>query len=63
MDKDIVLAALAEAAEQGIPAVQESIKAFQKKEITLEDIQGLKKLVKKPESYFGPDHGDAVKSE
>ena len=52
MDKDIILAALAEATEQGIPAVQESIKAFKKQNITLEDIQGLKTLVKKPEEYF-----------
>lgn len=54
MDKDIILAVLAEAAEQGIPAVQESIKAYKKQNITLEDIQGLKNLVRKPETYFPP---------
>lgn len=54
MDKDIILAVLAEAAEQGIPAVQESIKAYKKQNITLEDIQGLKTLVRKPTDYFPP---------
>jgi len=56
MDKDIILAALVAASEQGIPAVTASIQAFQKKEITLEDIQGLKTLIRKPEEYFGADN-------
>lgn len=52
MEKDIILAALAAAATEGIPAVKESIEAFKKKDITLEDIQGLKTLIRKPETYF-----------
>jgi len=40
------------AAKVGIPAVQAAIAAFDKTEITLEDVQALKGLVQAAESYF-----------
>jgi hypothetical protein len=40
--------------QYGLPAALLMIQAFKKEEITPEDIQGLKKLVRPPEEYFSP---------
>lgn len=52
MEKSLILELLEAAAEHGVPAIKETIEAYQKEEITLEDIQNLRKGIKKPEEYF-----------
>lgn len=52
MDKDLILEILDAAVEYGIPAVKETIQAYQKDVITSEDINQLKEGIKKPEEYF-----------
>lgn len=47
----LMLQLIALAMEYGIPAVTNAIAAMNKEEITLEDIQALRDLVKPPESY------------
>jgi SpoU rRNA methylase family enzyme len=42
---------LALAAQYGIPLVLNSLKALNKEEITQEDIDALKELIKPPEDY------------
>ncbi len=50
-DLNVVVALLQLILSYGIKAVQDAIAAFQKDEITLEDIAALKALIKKPEEY------------
>jgi hypothetical protein len=38
--------------QYGVPAAMQMIQGLQKEEITAEDIQGLKNLVRPPEEYF-----------
>ena len=37
--------------QYGVPAVQAGIQALGKEEVTLEDIEALKRLIKPPEEY------------
>jgi hypothetical protein len=47
--------------QYGVPAALLMIESFKKEEITPEDIEGLKKLVRPPEEYF-PDLKPAAAS-
>ena len=52
-NKEVVLEVLDIAINIGVPAVTDFIEALQKDEISLEDIEGLKKRIKaNPEEYF-----------
>jgi hypothetical protein len=47
----MVLAIISLALEYGVPAVTAVFATLNKEEVTLEDIQGLRDLVKPPETY------------
>ena len=52
-NKELVLEVLDIAVNIGVPAVTDFIEALQKDEVSLEDIEGLKKRIKaNPEEYF-----------
>ena len=48
------------AAKYGVPAVMQGIKALNKSDITLEDIDALEGLVKRPEEYFNEKPEEAA---
>jgi hypothetical protein len=48
---NIILAILGLVAQYGVPAVTSAINALGKEEVTLEDIEALKSLIKPPEEY------------
>lgn len=52
METVVILEVLKIAAEVGIPTVTNIIKDMKKENITMEDVNQLKQLVKKPEDYF-----------
>lgn len=55
MSPQVILAIVTVAIEKGIPALINVLNAWQVEDPTLEDIDKLHELVKKPESYFeGP---------
>ena len=51
MSAEIVLAIVGLAIQYGVPAVQSAFTAYGKEVITMEDIQALKLLIKKPDEY------------
>jgi len=51
MSTEVVLALIGLALQYGVPAVQSAFTAYGKEVVTMEDIQALKTLIKKPDEY------------
>lgn len=52
MELAIALAIVEAVGKYGVPAVQAGLEAYKKETITLQDVENLHLLVKKPEDYF-----------
>ena len=51
MTAEVVLGLIALALQYGVPSVQAALIAYNKPIITLEDVQGLRVLIKTPDQY------------
>jgi hypothetical protein len=54
MSPEVILAIITVGVEKGLPALINVLNAWQIEDPTLEDIDKLHELVKKPETYFEP---------
>ena len=51
MTGEVVLAIVGLVLQYGVPAVESAFTAYGKEVVTMEDIQALKTLIKKPDEY------------